>query len=138
MSTTADSLGRVPLFRDLDRRAIERIERAARPRSFAAGEAIVKEGDEGVGFYLINKGNVSVSRGGTQLNTLGAGDCFGEMALLEHHRRTATVTATEPTDTTVIHRADFVAELRAHPDLAIELLSVMSRRLRELDEKFGD
>ncbi len=138
MSTTMDSFAHVPLFRDLDRKALERIERAARQRSFKAGEAIVKEGDEGVGFYLIASGKVSVTRGGTQLNTLGAGDFFGEMALLDNHRRSATVTATEPTECIVVHRADFVAELRANPDLAIDLLALMSRRLRELDEKLGE
>lgn len=138
MSTTMDSFAHVPLFRDLDRKALERIERAARQRSFKAGEAIVKEGDEGVGFYLIASGKVSVTRGGTQLNSLGAGDFFGEMALLDNHRRSATVTATEPTECIVVHRADFVAELRANPDLAIDLLALMSRRLRELDEKLGE
>ncbi|MCE7927964.1 MAG: cyclic nucleotide-binding domain-containing protein [Dehalococcoidia bacterium] len=138
MSTTMESLARVPLFQGLDRKAMERVERTARPRSFKAGDAIVKEGEEGVGFYLITSGKVAVTRGGAQLNTLGAGDFFGEMALLDNHRRSATVTATEGTDCIVLHRADFVAELRANPDLAVHLLASMSRRLRELDEKLGD
>lgn len=138
MSTTMESLARVPLFRDLNRKALERVERTARARAFRAGEEIVKEGEEGVGFYLITSGSVSVTRGGVQLNTLGAGDFFGEMALLDNHRRSATVTASEATECLVLHRADFVAELRANPDLAIELLAHISRRLRELDEKLGD
>lgn len=138
MSTTMDSLARVPLFRDLNRKALERVERSARPRSFGTGDEIVKEGEEGVGFYLITSGRVSVTRGGAHLNTLGAGDFFGEMALLDNHRRSATVTASEPTECIVLHRADFVAELRANPDLAVELLALMSRRLRELDEKLGE
>ncbi len=138
MSSTMDSLARVPLFRDLDRKALARVERAARARSFRPGDEIVKEGDEGVGFYLITSGKVSVTRGGVQLNTLGAGDFFGEMALLDNHRRSATVTATEPTECIVVHRADFVAELRADADLAVELLALMSRRLRELDERLGE
>jgi CRP-like cAMP-binding protein len=133
-----ESLARVPLFRDLNRKTLERIERAARPRSFKAGEEIVKEGDEGVGFYLITSGAVGVTRGGTQLNTLRVGDFFGEMVLLEHHRRTATVTASEPTECLVLLRSDFVSELRANSDLAIALLAVMARRLRELDEKLAD
>ena len=138
MSTATDSLAKVPLFRDLDRKALERIERAIRPRSYKAGEVIVKEGDEGVGFYLISSGAVGVTKGGKDLNTLGAGDFFGEMALLEHHRRTATITASAPTECLVLPRADFVSELRANPDLGIELLAIVSRRLRELDEKLAD
>ena len=134
----ADSLARVPLFQDLDRKALERIERAIRPRSFKAGEEIVKEGDEGVGFYLISSGAAKVTKGGKDLNTVKSGDFFGEMALLEHHRRTATITASEPTDCLVLPRADFVGELRANSDLSIALLSVMARRLRELDEKLAD
>ncbi len=136
--STADSLALVPLFRDLDRKSLERIERAIRPRSFKAGEEIVKEGDEGVGFYLITSGSVRVTKGNRDLSTLGTGDFFGEMALLEHHRRTATLTASEPTECLVLPRSDFVGELRANSDLAVALLAVMARRLRELDEKLAD
>jgi CRP-like cAMP-binding protein len=131
-------LAAVPLFRDLPKRTLERLDRIAVSRSFAAGEPIVKEGDEGVGFFLITEGQVEVTRGGTALNTLRQGDFFGEMALLDNHRRSATVTATAPTTCLGMSRWDFVAELRSNPDLAVEMLQVMSRRLREVDERVSE
>ena len=138
MASTADSLAKVPMFNDLPKKALERLERITRERSFKAGDAIVKEGDEGVGFFLITKGKVDVTRGGAKLNTLGAGDFFGEMALLDNHRRSATVTATEDTATLAMLRSDFVAELRANADLAVEMLTMLSRRLRESDAKLAE
>lgn len=95
----------------------------------------MKEGDEGVGFFLIMSGKVQVKRGNTTLATLGPGDFFGEMALLDNYRRSATVTATEPTETIALLRSDFIAELRSNADLSESLLKFMSRRVRELDDR---
>lgn len=138
MTTTADTLARVPMFRALDRRALDRLERITRQRSYKPGDAIVREGDEGVGFFLITRGKVDVVRGGTHLNTLGEGDFFGEMALLDNHRRSATVRATEPTTCLAMLRSDFLAELRANADIGVEMLAYMSQRLRELDARLAD
>jgi CRP/FNR family cyclic AMP-dependent transcriptional regulator len=138
MPSIAESLANVPIFRDLPRRAMERLERIARERSFKAGDEILKEGDEGVGFFLITAGKVAVTRGAAALATLKTGDYFGEMALLDNHRRSATVKATEPTVCLALLRSDFVAELRANADLAIEMLALMSRRVRELDQRLAD
>ena len=138
MASTADSLAQVPMFQDLPKKALERLERITRERSFKPGETIVKEGDEGVGFFMITTGKVDVMRGGAKLNTLGPGDFFGEMALLDNHRRSATVTAAEATTTLAMLRSDFIAELRANADLAIEMLTMLSRRLRESDAKLAE
>lgn len=137
MSATLDSLQQVWLFRDLPRKALERLERIARARNFKSGEVIVKEGDEGVGFFAITKGKVDVTRAETKLATFSKGDCFGEMALLDNYRRSATVKATEDTETLAMSRWDFLAELRASSDLAVEMLSVLSRRVRDLDERLA-
>ncbi|OAI41134.1 hypothetical protein AYO38_04425 [bacterium SCGC AG-212-C10] len=138
MSDMTEQLARVPLFKELNRKALERIEKIARNRSFKAGEDIVKEGDEGVGFFLISKGSVDVLRGDTKLNTLGDGEFFGEMALLDNYRRAATVRANTDTDCIAMSRWDFTAELRANPDIAMELLTLMSRRLREVEARVHD
>jgi CRP-like cAMP-binding protein len=138
MASKVEMLAAVPLFRDLPKRTLERLDRIAVNRSFSEGEAIVKEGDEGVGFFLILEGQVDVTRGDAKLNTLHNGDFFGEMALLDNHRRSATVTATKPTTCMGLSRWDFVAELRSNPDLAVEMLQVMSRRLRELDARVSE
>jgi CRP-like cAMP-binding protein len=135
MSAIMDSLAQVPLFRDLNKKALERIERIARPRTFRAGEDIVKEGDEGVGFFLLTKGAAEAVRGDTHLASYSPGDFFGEMALLDAHRRSATVRAKEPTECLVMSRWDFISEVRNNPDIAVEMLAVMSRRLRDMDAR---
>ena len=135
MAATADSLSRVPLFKDLNKSALGRLERVVRERTFKAGDTIVAQGDEGVGFYLITSGKVDVSRDGKHLATLATNDWFGEQALLDNYRRGATVKATEETKTLAVMRSDFVAELRNNPDLAVEILAVMSRRLREVEDQ---
>ena len=132
-----DSLVKVPMFQDLPKKSIERIAKFARARTFRAGDTIFKEGEEGVGFFLITKGKVDISRGGAHLATMDDGGFFGEMALLDNHRRSATVQAKADTDCLAIMRSDFLAELRNNPDLAVEMLGVMSRRVRELDEKLS-
>ncbi len=138
MTVTADLLEKVPIFRDLPKGSMNRLEKLANTRSYQAGQEIVKEGDEGVGFFLISDGKVEVTRKGVSLATLGQGSFFGETALLDHHRRSATVRAIEPTSCITLLRSDFIAELRANPDMAIAMLQMMSRRLRELDEKVTD
>ncbi|GAB4329307.1 MAG: hypothetical protein Kow0010_13570 [Dehalococcoidia bacterium] len=137
VSKISDALAQVPLFRELPKKAIERIEKLAHPRTFEKDHVIVKEGDEGVGFFLITSGRVQVTRGDTTLASLGPGEFFGEMALLDNYRRSATVTAAEPTETIALLRSDFIAELRSNPDLAESMLKLMSRRVRELDEKLA-
>jgi CRP-like cAMP-binding protein len=138
MSAIRDSLVQVPLFRDINKKGIDRLEKIARTRTFRPGEEIVKEGDEGVGFFLLTKGSAEVVRGDTQLASYGPGDFFGEMALLDAHRRSATVRAKEPTECIAMSRWDFVSELRANPDLALEMLAVMSRRLRDADTRLAE
>ncbi|MEX1104550.1 MAG: cyclic nucleotide-binding domain-containing protein [Dehalococcoidia bacterium] len=135
MAALADSLARVPLFKDLNKSALGRLERVMRERTFKAGDTIVSQGDEGVGFYLITAGKVEVTRDGMSLATLSTDDWFGEQALLDNYRRSATVKALEDTKTLAVMRSDFVAELRNNPDLAVEVLAVMSRRLREVEDK---
>ena len=137
MASTTDALMNVPLFRDLNKKALARLEKIARERSFAAGDVIVKEGDEGVGFFLITSGQVAVTRDRTELSRLGAGDFFGEMALLDNFRRSATVQALEPTKALAMLRSDFISELRENAGLAVEMLALMSRRLREADERLA-
>lgn len=135
MTSTMDALLKVPMFRDLDKHTLARVEKMARERTFAPGEVIVKEGDEGVGFFLVTEGSVEVSKDGAELTKLGAGEFFGEMALLDNFRRSATVKALTPTRTLAMLRSDFISELRANADLAVEMLVFMSRRVRDADTR---
>lgn len=137
MSATTDALARVPLFKDLNKKSLERIERFARQREFEPGDTVFVEGEEGVGFFLITSGRVEATRAGTKLAELGPDDFFGEMALIDGHRRSATVKAIDKTSCLALMRADFLAELRNNNDLALEMLHVMSQRVRELDERLS-
>jgi CRP/FNR family transcriptional regulator, cyclic AMP receptor protein len=137
MSPAAQSLSSVPLFANVPPETLARLEASAVSRQFAPGTEILNEGEAGIGFYLIDEGAASVTRAGSDrvLRTLRAGDYFGEMALFDGHRRSATVRAVEPTRCRVLSRWDFLAEVRSNPELAIHLLETLSRYVREADEQ---
>jgi CRP-like cAMP-binding protein len=107
----------------------------ALPVSYRAGEVIFRQGDPGLGFFVVVSGRVSIAHGGTEAAQLGAGGFFGEMALLDSYPRSATVTALDDTRCLSVKRSDFVRELRAQPDLALQILAILSKRVRDLDER---
>ncbi len=88
-----DLLQQVPLFSDLERRELEQIAGSMKQRRFASGETVATEGEQGVGFFVIETGTAKVTIGGEERRTLGPGDHFGEIALISGADRTATVTA---------------------------------------------
>jgi CRP/FNR family transcriptional regulator len=124
-------LRRVWLFADLPDTALDPIARQTTERTYDAGEVIVRQGEHGIGFYLVAEGEVEVSQDGRPLRTLWAGDFFGELALLEETPRTATVTALTQTRCLLLPRWHFRALLQERPDLAVRLLERTVRRLRE-------
>lgn len=128
-----EDLAKVWIFSKLEKSDLERIGKVVVPRSYKAGDEIVKEGEQAVAFYVIVKGKVEVTKAGEVLNTLHAGDGFGEMALLDGWPRVASVIATEDTECLVMTRWDFAAELRTNPTIALAMLPVMSKRIRELE-----
>ena len=139
MSPEEQSLSSVPLFANLPPETLKRLENAAVSREFPAGAEILKEGEPGIAFYMVTEGAAAVTRAGAEgvLRTLKPGDFFGEMALFDGHRRSATVRASAPTRCRVLSRWDFIAEVRGNPDLAISLLETLSRYVREADEQLG-
>ena len=130
-----DTLAGVPLFSQLSGRDLTRLAKASVTRAFRNGEVMVKEGEQAVAFYVISKGKAEVLKGGQTLATLGAGDFFGEMALLDGYLRSASVRAMEDSECLVLSRWDFLAELRGNPHIAVAMLPVLSRRLREADQR---
>jgi CRP/FNR family transcriptional regulator, cyclic AMP receptor protein len=128
-----EDLAKVWIFSKLEKSDLERIGKVVVSRSYKAGEEIVNEGEQAVAFYVIVKGKVEVTKGGAALNTLSAGDGFGEMALLDGYPRVASVRAAADTDCLVMTRWDFAAELRTNPTIALAMLPVMSKRIRELE-----
>jgi len=107
---------------------------------FTEGEIVIKEGDSGETMYLIIKGDVSVIKGhGTsneiELDRIGAGDYFGEMALFEGDVRSATIRTTEDSRLLVLHKREFTEIVREYPQIALSICKVLSQRMRELHLK---
>ncbi len=134
MAGNVDFLKRVQLFEDLDQRSLESIANAAVEQSYQPGQDVVRQGDTGVGAFIIRSGRVEVvqERAGTteRIGELRSGDVFGEMALLDEFPRSATVRAVEPTTCLGIQRWHFRGILESHPQIALALLPVLTRRLR--------
>jgi CRP-like cAMP-binding protein len=124
-------LRRVPIFSGLPAKELEFISRSVKERTYDAGAVIVKQGDPGVGFFLIVEGRVEVARDGQRIRDMGPGEFFGEMALMEERIRTATVRARERTRCLQLVRWDFRALLKENPDLAVRMLEVVVQRMRE-------
>jgi len=124
-------LEKVPIFQPLPSNELEAVARSLKERVYEAGTVIVKQGDPGVGFFLIAEGTVEVAHDGHHVRDLGAGEFFGELALMEERERTATVTAKTRTTCLQLVRWDFRALLKQHPDIAVKVMEVVVRRLRD-------
>jgi CRP-like cAMP-binding protein len=114
-------------------------------RHFDAGTLILRQGSSAVALYVILAGKVEISHapeeGGNAppiaLVTLGPGECFGEMALVDDQARSADVTAIEPTSCALLSRWEFQQELRRSPEVALALIAILSGRIRQLDERLS-
>jgi CRP-like cAMP-binding protein len=122
-----DLLQRVPIFQGLDRRELERIAASMKPRTFRAGDTVTSEGQGGVGFFVIEDGKAKVTVGGENRRTLGAGDYFGEVALLTDRPRTATITAETDLRCYGMTSWDFKPLVETHGSIAWKLLQAMAK-----------
>ncbi len=130
-----DIIAQVPLFSDLAKRDLQILAANCREREYPAGAALLRQGETGVGLFIVTSGSVRVTQEGPDgdvrdLGTFARGAVLGELSLLDDLPRTATVTAIEAAQALVIPVWDFRAALRESPDIAIKLLAVVSRRLR--------
>jgi CRP-like cAMP-binding protein len=130
-------LQRVRLFADLDRREVEEIAREFKPRSFPQGEVIIREGTGGAAFYVIESGEVTVTIGGDFRATLGPGDYFGEIALLDEGARIASVTATTDLITYGLTLWEFKPLVEQNGVVAWKLLQTLARELRQIEGLLG-
>ena len=108
----ADLLKRVPIFSDLDGKELERIAASMKQRTFNAGDTVTAEGQSGVGFFVIEDGEATVTVGGDTRRRLGPGDYFGEVALAMNVPRTASVRALTPAVVASCDRETFDQLLR--------------------------
>jgi CRP-like cAMP-binding protein len=127
-------LTKVPIFSGCTKRELDAVLRAAKDVSHSEGHVIAREGDRGVGFFLILDGTAKVTRGGKQLAALGRGDFFGEISLLDRGPRTATVTATSPIQLIGLTAWVFRGLLEEHPTIAMKMLEVIASRLRRVSK----
>jgi CRP-like cAMP-binding protein len=125
----AKSLERVPLFAGLSHREREQVARRADTVDLPAGRHLLDEGRLPHEFFVILDGEVEVTHEGQHLATLGRGDFFGEIALIEHTRRTASVVATTPTTLVVMSPQGFEAVRRELPAVAERIDAAIRERL---------
>lgn len=126
---TPDDLLRVPLFTDLPGGAAEVLAPRFDIEEFDAGRKILLEGTAGYAFYVVDRGQVSVTHEGEALRTLGPGEFFGEIAILGGGRRTASVTASEPTTLWKLFGTAFRQLEQTNPDVSQALQEAMRQRL---------
>jgi CRP/FNR family transcriptional regulator, cyclic AMP receptor protein len=130
-----ESLKRVPIFAGVRDKELSRLVKAMRESRFNEGEAITTEGRSGVGFFLIEHGNATVSLRGEIVRTLGPGDHFGEIALIDEGPRSATVTATTDLRCRGLAAWEFKSFVQEHPEVAWPLLETLASRLRDAEER---
>jgi len=121
------------LFQGLPDSEIRSVERQMKVVSHPAGHEIVVRGEGGVGFMVITDGTVKVETVQGKSRTLGPGDSFGEMALLDQEGRSATVTAETDVTLATIPEWNFKPFLKEHPEVSFRLLQLLSRRVRQAE-----
>jgi CRP/FNR family transcriptional regulator, cyclic AMP receptor protein len=135
-------LSRVPVFSTLSRDDLVHVAQVAMPRQFEAGAVVFREGDEGSTCYIVRTGRARAIREhpdgrSITLAHFDPGDIFGEMAMLDGERRSATVEATEDTEAIAILSADMHRLLREHPDISVKLIAALGQRLRSTNERLA-
>lgn len=125
------ALRRVQLFADMDRRQAEQIIRLAKERRFSKGETVIMEGTGGAAFFFIASGEATVSSKGVDVATLGPGNYFGELALIDGGPRSATVTATTDLVCYGLTFWEFRPLVERNGAIAWKLLQALAKRLRE-------
>ena len=131
MSAPIETLQNVPLFAELDDRELEQLARQMHERRFPEGADVTSEGAGGAGFFVIAEGNADVTVGGEHRATLGPGDFFGEVALIDTGVRSASITAATDLLCYGLTPWEFRPFVEEHPKVAWALLQTMARRLRE-------
>ena len=140
-----DTLARVDLFSGLRKKELKDLATYCREGTYSPGSVLLSQGEQGLGLFILTKGTVRITRKNSPdgpeevLGTAGAGDVIGEMALLDDLPRSATVTAVDEVTVLTLPLWEFRRVLRnilrSDPDVGLDLLAVLSRRLRKAEQR---
>lgn len=128
-----EQLARVPLFEGLSRRELKSVAQLSTYLEEPAGTVLTTEGAAGHEFIIVLEGEVEVRQGDTVVATRGPGTYVGEIALLDHRPRTATVVTTSPAKIGVIGQREFAELLLEVPEISHKLVATMAKRLADLE-----
>jgi CRP/FNR family transcriptional regulator len=137
---TAELLSRIPVFAELGADDLSRVAQVAVPRAFGGQDVIFREGDDSDTCYVVRSGHARAIRQHSDgrmitLAHFGPGDIFGELAMFDDERRSATVEALDALDTVAIPGSAMRTLLRRHPEIAVKLVIALGRRLRAANER---
>ena len=140
--TTIALLHHVPAFSTLGGEELARVAAVAVPRQFGRGEVVFREGDQSNTCYIVRSGRARAIREhqdgrSITLAQFGPGDIFGELAMFDDERRSATVEAIDDTEAIAILGGDMRRLLHEHPQIAVKLLGALGGRLRETNERLA-
>jgi CRP-like cAMP-binding protein len=130
-----DQLSKVRLFSSMSKRDLQRIAKASDEIDVPAGKVLVEQGTRGREAFVVIRGTATVRRNGRKVASLGPGDHFGELALLDGGSRTATIVADTEMTVLVIGQREFTGVLDEVPGLAHKVMASMAATIRELDQK---
>jgi CRP-like cAMP-binding protein len=126
-------LRRIPLFSAFNGKKLKRLAQLADEVDVPPAKVLMRQGDIGTDMMVIVRGQVAVERDGQRLNTLGAGDFFGEIALVDGGPRTATVTTEEPSTLLVLTHGQFHSMMEEFPEVAAQVMNALANRVRHLE-----
>jgi CRP/FNR family transcriptional regulator len=137
---TAELLSRVPVFAELGAEDLGQVAQVAVPRTFGGQDVIFREGDDSDTCYIVRSGHARAIRTHSDgrvitLASFGPGDIFGELAMFDDERRSATVEALDDLSTVAIPGSAMRSLLRSHPEIAVKLVIALGRRLRAANER---
>jgi CRP/FNR family transcriptional regulator, cyclic AMP receptor protein len=136
MTSIVEILAAVPLFSSLSKKDLNKLSQDVHERTFAAGETMTDQDELGWIFTIVAKGRATVSVNGQSVRSLGPGEFFGEMALIDRtNRRAATVTADTDLDALMLTQPAFRTFAMRHPEVIWALLEHMVARVREADSR---
>jgi CRP/FNR family transcriptional regulator, cyclic AMP receptor protein len=133
MDQKLELLRRVPLFAGLANRELEEISRLIDTVDLPADRELTHEGGFGNEFFIIAEGSVDIDKEGHHLATLGAGDFFGEIALVDGGARTATARTAEPSRLLMLGHREFHSVLDRFPKIQLAVLKALAQRVRRVE-----